>query len=275
MTIKVAELRDKLENQYGCDSKELHSMRKPALLNLLQNYEQANETLDVLEHDAELPEESNGDMPSDDENCPHITDPEWTDYVMTMFAKSELIDNMPRVDGLRRVARKLLGCFSIQTDVIETPSPSNRNRATVRTSLDFGDGIYYQGAADVCLENTTKEFARHPVATAETRAEGRALRKALCLSKVLCAEELTSPDRDESVDADSVQLTAEFLNSLHAMCKKQEINLFKLIIAEIDPNIVTEEDLTVKQGQKILNLLHDYRVGDQEIPKNVKMSTKA
>ena len=270
MVIKIAELRDKLENKYNHDVTELHSMRKKALLNLLNNYEHADVTLSNVH---EGPEENNSDVSHDDENCPDITDPEWTDYVMTLFVEAELEKQMPRVDGLRRIARKLLGHFSIQTNVVQAPTISNRNHATVSVSLNFANGSFYQSAADVCIENTQKEYAIHSVATAETRAEGRALRKALGLNKILSAEELTSPDRDERVDSDSHKLTAEFLNSLGAMCKKQKIDLFKLIVAKVDSNIAMEEDLTIKQGQEILSLLHAYRIDKEEIPENVKMPT--
>ena len=47
------------------------------------------------------------------EDAPHITSPEWNDYVISLFESNELIDGMPLSAGLRRVAE--LTCTSVPT----------------------------------------------------------------------------------------------------------------------------------------------------------------
>ena len=40
---------------------------------------------------------------------PKMDDPKWTDWVLSQFEPSELEEGLPKVDGLRRLTRKLIG----------------------------------------------------------------------------------------------------------------------------------------------------------------------
>ena len=137
---------------------------------------------------------------SDEEERPSIFSDEWNEYVMAHFKSNELIDGNPICAGLRRVAELLLG------DIIESgpeqvfPATDNNGpgRATVVFSVTFnwmngGTVKTFKEVADVWHGNTDDLFCAHPGATASTRAEGRALRKALKL-RCLAAEELAKKD---------------------------------------------------------------------------------
>ena len=126
-----------------------------------------------------------------------IWDIEWTDYVLSLLSEDEKIQGNPTTDGLRRVFEKAMNCTIIEStsDVVQSPQPSNEKRATVVHSLSYcmndsslDDSLKIRtvnGAADVYWGNCDKVFRNHPVAVAETRAEGRSLRRALRLRKVL------------------------------------------------------------------------------------------
>ena len=80
------------------------------------------------------------------------------------------------------------------------PSSDNNGpgRATVvyKVVIDWGNTGFlrtFSEVADVWHGNTDDLFCAHPVATASTRAEGRALRKALKI-RVIAAEELAKKD---------------------------------------------------------------------------------
>lgn len=197
---------------------------------------------------------------------PKPTDPEWTDFVMKHFKDNELDNGAPKADSLRRVAELLLGVFDIDTHVVQVPDLDGR--ATVVVRLRFHDtGRMVSGAADVSSVNTAKEFAVHAVATAETRAEGRALRKALRLNKVLTAEELQGADPDEANGLDSRAPTS-MLNSLKLMCNKQKIDLDRL--AKVKFDIDNIQDLTLSQGRSLSTQLFEYGRKPEEIPDEIK-----
>ena len=124
--------------------------------------------------------------------------PEWNDYVMSLFTEEELGDvdsgkPKPLVSGLRRVARMLLGktTFSGPTQVFPATDESGPGRATVVYTVIFENGETYVEVADCWHGNTDDVVLVYPVASASTRAESRALRKALGL-RTVAFEEITS-----------------------------------------------------------------------------------
>ena len=157
------------------------------------------------------------DQQLEEKLVPTIHDIEWTDYVLEQLTDDEKIMGNPTTDGLRRIFEKVMDCEIIEatTKVDQTPSRDNEMRATVTFSLKFQlnkedestVGIYktklVTGAADVYWGNCDKIFRNHPVAVAETRAEGRALRRALRLRKVVAAEEIASEIEDHP-DMDTI-----------------------------------------------------------------------
>ena len=135
-----------------------------------------------------------------EENRPSMFSDEWNDFVMAHFHRNELIDGNPICAGLRRVAEFLLGDIveSGPEQVFPAMDGSSPDRATVVFKVVFnwmnsGQQRVYKEVADVWHGNTDDLFCAHPVATASTRAEGRALRKALKL-RCLAAEELAKKD---------------------------------------------------------------------------------
>ena len=138
----------------------------------------------------------------------------WTDYVLSLLSDDEKISGNPTTDGLRRIFEIALNCRVIASvsDVVQTPEPNNEKRATVVHSITYvlNEGILehpelntvtINGAADVFWGNCDKIYRNYPVAVAETRAEGRALRRALKLRKVVAAEEIAK-DVEEIINFD-------------------------------------------------------------------------
>jgi hypothetical protein len=189
-------------------------------------------------------------------NQPSPTDPEWTDYVLKQFTDRETDrEGRPKADGLRRVAELLLGPFDIDTHVVQTPTFDSG--ATVVVTLRFHlDKRQISGAADVSSANTDENFAVHSVATAETRAEGRALKKALRLTKVYTAEEMQGAAPDEPLGVDGRAPTS-MINMLNMMCKKQNIDL--ALFAKHALNVNSMQDLTLEQGRELNNQLFKYK----------------
>lgn len=168
-------------------------------------------------------------------------DLDWTDHVLSLLTDDEKISGNPTTDGLRRIFETVLNCtvIHINTDVVQAPSPDNEKRATVVYRMDYilnDESVPAEikhrsvtGAADVYWGNCDKIYRNHPVAVAETRAEGRALRRALKLRKVVAAEELAK-DIEDHPDENSVsKITNNQINFIDVIAKRLNINVSKLL----------------------------------------------
>lgn len=174
-------------------------------------------------------------------STPTSSDLEWTDHVLSLLSEDEKIAGNPTTDGLRRIFEKVLNCTvtAAESSVVQSPSPENEKRATVIHSLTYVlndvdetspiKSRTISGAADVYWGNCDKIYRNHPVAVAETRAEGRALRRALKLRKVVAAEELAK-DIEDHPDHDSVtKITNNQLNFMDVLSKRLNINVDQLL----------------------------------------------
>lgn len=167
---------------------------------------------------------------------PDIHDITWTDYVLNLLSDDEKISGNPTTDGLRRIFEIALDCKMISSKslVAQSPDPNNEKRATVVHSIqyisnDSKDTISVDGAADVYWGNCDKVYRNHPVAVAETRAEGRALRRALKLRKVVAAEEIAKDIEDNPDSLNSTKISNNQLNFIDVLCKRLDINPTKII----------------------------------------------
>lgn len=272
----VNEIKSSLTD-LGYNENELKSLSKKELTDILDTHKSATSLLDsavvnpINDESAEIASvEQIIDAQVVEEKSPIPTDIGWTDYVLGQMDQDKEIDKgNPRTDGLRRIAEKLMGGFNIKTKVVATPHIENAYRATVCVTLEFDTGRIYEGAADVFTGNTDKMFAKHAVATAETRAEGRALRKALKLTKVLAAEETYNADVDEPTGLESGGMPSGMLNGLNVMCGKLNVDLLK-VAQKNGINVNSVNDLTKEHGMKISNLLGEYNRKAMEITDDIK-----
>ena len=102
----------------------------------------------------------------------------WQKELLKLLDKDELIEEYPSTDGLARLCRIVFGDFSTNVDVKKCPNSDDRSATVIVNvyvySPIFGE-LNHGGAADVSPNNTKLPFSAHPVATAETKALGRAL----------------------------------------------------------------------------------------------------
>lgn len=176
---------------------------------------------------------------------PCMSDPDWHDYVMSHFENDELYEGKPTTYGLRRIVGLLLGeiVYSVPKEV-RTDSPERavvvcevRIKKHKLNDQSTEDVIVYGDVADVwygveCgvpnVGNITPDFAIFATPTAATRAEGRALRKALQL-KCVCAEEMAFLPKPESQDDDSIN--SPQIHVVNSICKSLDLNVMKVVNA--------------------------------------------
>ena len=210
---------------------------------------------------------------------PTFNDIEWTDYVLSLLSDDEKISGNPTTDGLRRIFETALNCTVLDatSEVVQSPSRDNENRATVTHTLHYylndesmSKELKYRsvsGAADVYWGNCDKIYRNHPVAVAETRAEGRALRRALKLRKVVAAEELAK-DIEDHPDHDTInKITNNQINFMDVLSKRLNINIVKLLdnLAIDNTNIY---NISYEDAVKTVTALSGFQQTN-DIPQNI------
>lgn len=207
------------------------------------------------------------------ENTKNITpnDLEWTDYVLGFLSDDEKISGNPTTDGLRRIFEKVLNCVVISADstVSQSPNIENERRATVIHSLTYvikdenePETSKYRtvsGAADVYWGNCDKVYRNHPVAVAETRAEGRALRRALKLRKVVAAEEIAKDiDTDHLEENNLNKINNTQINFIDVFGKRLNINIIKLL-ESLDIKVGNVYHMSYDDAVKSIKILSSYQ----------------
>jgi hypothetical protein len=188
---------------------------------------------------------------SEEIQTPKVYDKEWSDYVLSLLGDNDKFGDNPTRDGLRRIAEYLIGpIIRKSTHIIQAPKDKH-GIATVSVTIVFhvNDGISLfncreinsiseDASADCGEYNVESPFSLHQTATAETRAEARALRKILRLHKVVAAEEIVDKSVIEKNKAETVHnenleidelITEEQANLLDIMCQRCNVSVIDLI----------------------------------------------
>ena len=217
-----------------------------------------------------------------DAGNPDVTSPEWNDYVLSHFEKSEMYDGRPLCHGLRRVAEFLIGRI-VSSRPTQVFAPNNNGqeigRATVVWEIIFQNGHVFSDVANCWEGNTDDMFCVFNTATAATRAEGRALRKALRL-RTVAAEEMTKKDTAAVVRSlsqakavvseefdDTYRMSDAQLRCLNKMGSQYSVNLNKMFKDELDVNPAR---LTIKNASDGIKLLQKYQANSSTIPDGIR-----
>jgi len=225
--------------------------------------------------------------PKEEPNYPAYGSKEWNEFVMSKFEPNELIEGNPICAGLRRVAEDLLGDIisSGPSEVYPSNDPNGPGRATVVYQVIFnwmnsGEVRTYSEVADVWHGNTDDLFCAHPAATASTRAEGRALRKALKV-RCLAAEELAKKDV-ASIVRESVQsegstdgewddeegISSAQVSFVDNKCRQLDVNVIEFINSGENTYSAIEE-VSKKTASAMLGRLNQYQTKQTEIPDDI------
>ena len=221
-----------------------------------------------------------------EDNTPSVGSAEWDSYVMSQFQNNELIDGNPICAGLRRVTELVLGDIvsSGPVQVFPANDENGPGRATVvfKVVIECFDGKMreYSEVADVWHGNTDDLFCAHPVATASTRAEGRALRKALKI-RCLAAEELAKKDIvgivKESVkktptsgDYEPTQnISTQQVQFIDTKCKQLDVDAFAFINMG-NGSYSSVGEVTKDSAKKMIKVLNNYQNNQADIPQNIR-----
>jgi hypothetical protein len=184
---------------------------------------------------------------------PDITSPLWHEFVMMKFDDAEIDANgYPRVSGLRRVTEELLGDIVVSEPFVIADGP---DRCAIKHTIEIKFPAEemprrFSEVADATPANVGNDnkIIHFLLSTASTRAEARALRKALRL-RVLSSEEASLADKTggqltSDVSNQETYIHPSQITNLELMCKRNNIDLWKYI----NQTCFTDE---MKQGKYI------------------------
>ena len=256
----IEKLTDTLKDKEECKHfiNELPNMKRKELISLIRD--------DVKTVSKSMPAEQ-GAVIHVDLSIPKMGDEGWTDYVLSLLRKNEMQDGNPTLFGLRRIAQKLLSSIlECRTDIKQIPNPANNHTATVVVSVKFAHGSVWYGAADVSKLNCMEEYAKHPTATAESRAEGRALRKALGIN-VHTADEVGLDPIDTNDDG---LISTNQVSSIDAMANKRLNISIGALLSSLGIKDRATNELTVEEGIQVLSKLQGFLNEPESIPEEIK-----
>ena len=200
---------------------------------------------------------------------------EWNNYVLSLFSDDEKYESRPKAAGLRRVAQLICGRIVSSVPVnVFPPTERSRSAATV-WQIEFEDGSVFGDVADCNEDNTDDAFVAFSLATSATRAEARALRKALGISTA-AAEEMTTKDTAALVRSavntksstgeveDKDRMTDPQANLLDIKCKQLDIDPVKFF--RNDFNINAAGKITKKQASAAIEKINGYQQASETIP---------
>jgi len=200
------------------------------------------------------------------------SDKDWNDYVISQLDESELQDGNPTTDGLRRVAELLLGTIIHQDSFVEQlPQTCNNFTAVVKHIVQFKNGSSFSSLADAHGKNTDRPYDRYLTAVAETRAEGRALRRALGLKKPVADELSDVADIEE--DDDNSLITDLQIKTITRICKSNDINVEQFINSGKKKYDKIEE-VQNNRAALMISQLNKYQQKPATIPQNIKSFTE-
>jgi len=206
-------------------------------------------------------------------NPPVPSDPGWTQYVMSLFIDDELEGQNPRLEGLRRVAEKLLGeVVEERCELISSPTMENGERACAKATIIFEGGRIFEALADACPGNCAKDFTIYPTAMADTRAKGRCYRAALRLKRIVSAEEICG-SINEDVDTNKNIQTGQ-ITTIRLLSDRSNISIKKLlddleIFCTVKDGVIDLKSLKYNEALIVLNRLNSMRQEDH-VPEKLK-----
>jgi hypothetical protein len=182
---------------------------------------------------------------------------------------------------LRRISQVLLGPIveSIPTSIVASNGETSVSYKVTflwqRSDPRYGIEVSFGSCGDTTDTNANHPYNKYKAAMADTRAEGRALKKALGLKRILTAEEANPELELPSKDT----VTSGQLAAIKNLCKKQDINVSKFVEmfcleigADVPPTI---DQLTKGVAVQACQRLNDYNVDVKNndhklIPQDIK-----
>jgi len=173
----------------------------------------------------------------------------------------------PYLRGLKRLAHQHRGGIkAIKSIPTKTPSVGLTGTkgeapdciASCCVSYEFFDGTIFQGSADASYKAHKAPFNKHLLATAESKAEARAIRRAFNISQV-AKEEMGGSVEDEQDNRDNDPINDAQLEGIKRIAKRKKLGQ-KDVLSLIKLDDVGDiKKLTQAQAIKALKAVNRYK----------------
>jgi len=193
---------------------------------------------------------------------PALNSSKWADFILDQLFDSELVMGSPTTDGLRRVTDLEFGeILESETEILELPNRNANAKATAKHTLVIrkyltDSVIRVSACVDVLCDKLPSPFNQHLVSTACTRAEGKALRRALKI-RVQTAEELSNSEDIEDTTGNDAMNDQQII-AIKVLCKRNNVDLVKFLKDNSEKN-KTIKDIKNIEGRHIMNKLSQYQ----------------
>ncbi len=240
--------------------------------------EEEQEVFDVYEED----EEETNTVEEDEEDDISPSDPGWSDYLIGFLDDKEKDNGHPTLNGLRRLAQHFLGdIVSLETQVHQSPTKDNRDRATVSCKISFFGTNFFSprtisAVADAYWGNIDKNtvYAKFPTAMADSRAESRVLRRALQIQEVSADETFKEIENPNDEEGATRLINDSQIDMLEVMGQKLDIDIRKLIGKEIKGDIEHVKLIDYNQALSLVAVINTYQQDKSLIPEDLKPFNK-
>jgi hypothetical protein len=293
-SMNVADLRKELVETYNLSPEQVSQIKgKKKLVSTVQYFQQRTANADPVDDwvesiDFGKDDNDSGDWEeivdvNDDEEetlsakqTPSISDPNWTEYVLKQLTDKELFDGRPTVAGLRRVTQKIIGPIKESTlEVYQSPS-HNCDGCTVKAHIVIEplDGEYniYEGLGHADhTNNTAHPFDKFNVTIAETRAEGRALKKILGLSNIFTVEEIDQESKTSMSELSNEPINNNQINAIDKICSADRCNInVEAFVKDKHPGCKKLNQISDADAIGLLKTLSEYQQEMNNIPNDLK-----
>ncbi len=210
------------------------------------------------------------------ELLPRYGSKEWQSYILSLIAPDEQLDGFPRCFGLRRVAQLVLGDIisSKPTQIVVIPQLSANDTPTRAVTVVYeivfdwkmGNPIFvgadtplqdyrtFGGMAD-CVEDINTPYGKHPAASAETKAESRALKKALCLNILSAEEKVSGYDEVIEMAPSNARITTQLASFIEAKVSALKLNLGD-VMKEFGTSNEVLTNIPLEEGVKLFSYIN-------------------
>lgn len=247
---RVDGIKNMLINEYGLDEEYVKGLTKIEASSLLEQHIKSPESTEELTIELEYEGVGNEEEDEDKEKIPDYHSPEWSDWILSQLDDNEKDERgNPKIEGLRRISHYILGFYSSACEVVDAPHRENGYRATVTVTISHDPSTFIPAGriitcgADAYGGNSSDVFAKHLVGTAESRAESRALRKALNV-RVMTSEELGQEDLAPE----------ETLTAIRLKCQQAGIDPIDILAKEFSDKGSLEE-LSRSEALRFIHLI--------------------
>lgn len=286
--IKELFIKDKL---FTAKQLQSYDDREDLVALFYEKYQNEEDTDDEDEAFMEEPTvitESNIEENTNNPQEPTYDSPEWNNFVLSQLEPEEVDEQgNPYLFGLRRLVSHLLGdiIFSGPIEVKAIAPGDQRDpgwsvvtykidirwkkdeHQLVLNNKDMLDVRTFISNADASIRNLKAPFDKYPSAMAESRAEGRALRKALSV-RVVAHEELDSVVVNKEDKIGKTQITL-----INAKCQQFKIDVPKFVKYVLSKDVTVDdmkEKLTVDDGAALIRKFKEFQSQPNTIPAEVK-----